>query len=136
MFLWCLVNTFFKIALARCFKIIFTLCLFRHSVGPSLGFLDVFGFDKLEINGLEQWCINTANEQLAYFYNQRVFAWEQVKKWSCAVNLTNNWWDFNPECLRTVAHIVKRVTHQLITLFFILLSCCVLAQWCHGSRHF
>ena len=58
----------------------FTLCLFRHSVGPSLGLLDVFGFDKLEINGLEQGCINTANEQLPYFYNQRVFAWEQVKK--------------------------------------------------------
>ena len=50
------------------------------------------------------------------------------KKWSCAVNLTNNWWDFNPECLRTVGHIpvVKRITHQLIALFFILLSCCVL----------
>jgi len=25
----------------------------RHSVGPSLGLLDVFGFDKFEINGLE-----------------------------------------------------------------------------------
>ena len=119
-----------KKVLARCFKIIFTLCLFRHSVGPSLGLLDVFGFDKFEINDLEQLCINTANEQLAYFYNQRVFAWEQVKKWSCAVNLTNNWWDFNPECLRTVGHIVKRIIHQLIILSFILPSCCVLA---HGA---
>ena len=27
----------------------------------------------------EQLCINTANEQLAYFYNQRAFVWEQVK---------------------------------------------------------
>jgi len=51
----------------------------RHSVGPSLRLLDVFGFDKFEINGLEQLCINTANEQLAYFYNQRVFVWEQVE---------------------------------------------------------
>ncbi|KAL9962674.1 hypothetical protein ACROYT_G031796 [Oculina patagonica] len=49
----------------------------RHSVGPSVGLLDVFGFEKFEINGLEQLCINTANEQLAYFYNQRVFIWEQ-----------------------------------------------------------
>ena len=56
---------------------IFTLC--RHSVGPSLGLLDVFGFEKFEINGLVQLCINIANEQLAYFYNQLVFVWEQVK---------------------------------------------------------
>ena len=57
----------------------FMLCLFRYSVGPSLGLLDVFGFEKFEINGLEQLCINTANEQLAYFYNRCVFVWEQVK---------------------------------------------------------
>ena len=57
----------------------FMLCLFRYSVGPWLGLLDVFGFEKFEINGLEQLCINTANEQLAYFYNQCVFVWEQVK---------------------------------------------------------
>ena len=66
------------------------LCLFRHSVGPSLELLDVFGFGKFEINSLEQLCINTVNEQLAYFYNQHVFVWEQVKNDPCAVNLTNN----------------------------------------------
>ena len=56
------------------------LCfVFSDTVGPSLGLLDVFGFEKFEINGLEQLCINTANEQLAYFYNQHVFVWEQVK---------------------------------------------------------
>jgi len=51
----------------------------RHSVGPSLRLLDVFGFEKFEINGLEQLCINTSNEQLAYFYNQRVYVWEQAE---------------------------------------------------------
>lgn len=51
----------------------------RQSVGPVLGLLDVFGSERFEINGLEQLSINTANEQLAYFYSQRVFAWEQAE---------------------------------------------------------
>lgn len=54
-------------------------CLFRQSSGPSLGLLDVFGFERMDVNFLEQLSINTANEQLTYFYNQRLFAWEQVR---------------------------------------------------------
>lgn len=53
-------------------------CLFRQSSDPSLGLLDVFGFERMDVNFLEQLSINTANEQLTYFYNQRLFAWEQV----------------------------------------------------------
>ncbi|KAK2557065.1 Myosin-IIIb [Acropora cervicornis] len=51
----------------------------RHRFGPVLGLLDVFGSERLEINLLEQLCINTANEQLAHFYSQRIFAWEQAE---------------------------------------------------------
>ena len=58
--------------------IIISLCLLRARFGPSIGLLDVFGSERYEINGLEQLSINAANEQLAYFYNQCVFAWEQV----------------------------------------------------------
>ena len=48
----CKYNFYNLIVLARCYKNDFMLCLFRHSVGPSLGLLDVFGFEKFEINGL------------------------------------------------------------------------------------
>lgn len=45
----------------------------------SLGILDIPGFECFVMeNTLDQFLVNMANEQMQFFYNQRVFIWEMV----------------------------------------------------------
>lgn len=41
--------------------------------------MDLFGFECFAVNRLEQLIVNTMNEQMQCYYNQRVFAWEMVR---------------------------------------------------------
>lgn len=43
----------------------------------SVGLLDIFGFENFPKNSFEQICINIANEQIQYYFNQHIFTWEQ-----------------------------------------------------------
>ncbi|XP_044840359.1 unconventional myosin-XV-like [Mauremys mutica] len=51
--------------------------LVPREMDSTLGIVDIYGFEDLGVNSLEQLCINFANERLQHFFSQTVVAQEE-----------------------------------------------------------
>ncbi|XP_026230998.1 unconventional myosin-IXb isoform X2 [Anabas testudineus] len=69
----------------------------------SIGVLDLFGFENLQINSLEQLCINFASEKLQYYINQNLFKLEQEEYVSEGITWQNINYTDNSGCVELIS---------------------------------
>ncbi|XP_075063121.1 unconventional myosin-IXb isoform X3 [Mixophyes fleayi] len=69
----------------------------------SIGVLDIFGFEDFQNNSFEQFCINYANEQLQYYFNQHIFKLEQEEYQGEGISWHNIDYTDNVGCIHLIS---------------------------------
>uniref|UniRef100_UPI0009B4E7CE unconventional myosin-IXb n=1 Tax=Monopterus albus TaxID=43700 RepID=UPI0009B4E7CE len=69
----------------------------------SIGVLDIFGFEDFQTNSFEQFCINYANEQLQYYFNNHIFTLEQEEYQAEGITWHNIDYTDNVGCIHLIS---------------------------------
>ncbi|KAF1897306.1 hypothetical protein Lal_00035009 [Lupinus albus] len=71
----------------------------KKCTGKSISILDIYGFETLQKNSFEQFCINYANERLQQHFYRHLFKLEQEDYESDGIDWTKIDFEDNQECL-------------------------------------
>jgi len=88
-------------------------CRDKQAKVTSIGILDIFGFEDFKTNSFEQLCINFANENLQFYFNQHIFRLEQENYDKEGINWTKIDFTDNQPCLDLIAKRPVGVMHLL-----------------------
>ncbi|XP_021997554.1 myosin-1 isoform X2 [Helianthus annuus] len=67
--------------------------------GRSISILDIYGFESFDVNSLEQFCINYANERLQQHFNHHLFKLEQEEYIQDGIDWAKVDFEDNQACL-------------------------------------
>ncbi|KAK1419770.1 hypothetical protein QVD17_29087 [Tagetes erecta] len=71
----------------------------KRQSGRSISILDIYGFESFDVNSLEQFCINYANERLQQHFNHHLFKLEQEEYIQDGIDWAKVDFEDNQACL-------------------------------------
>nr|GEW22493.1 myosin-1 [Tanacetum cinerariifolium] len=71
----------------------------KRRAGRSISILDIYGFESFDVNSLEQFCINYANERLQQHFNRHLFKLEQEEYIQDGIDWAKVDFEDNQDCL-------------------------------------
>ncbi|KAK9059944.1 hypothetical protein SSX86_020648 [Deinandra increscens subsp. villosa] len=71
----------------------------KHHSARSISILDIYGFESFDVNSLEQFCINYANERLQQHFNHHLFKLEQEEYIQDGIDWAKVDFEDNQACL-------------------------------------
>ncbi|KAJ9553939.1 hypothetical protein OSB04_017984 [Centaurea solstitialis] len=71
----------------------------KRRTGRSISILDIYGFESFDVNSIEQFCINYANERLQQHFNRHLFKLEQEEYIQDGIDWAKMDFEDNQDCL-------------------------------------
>ncbi|XP_024991696.1 myosin-1-like [Cynara cardunculus var. scolymus] len=71
----------------------------KRRTGRSISILDIYGFESFDVNSIEQFCINYANERLQQHFNRHLFKLEQEEYIQDGIDWAKVDFEDNQDCL-------------------------------------